>query len=76
MKGIKPVELCGFNSHSTLVAIPAVSSLFVTSEFIMQKSEYVSNLSFNSRSNFMELSNKLLGEGESCFTVSWVSFTF
>lgn len=75
---MKPVELCEFKSHHTLVTIPAVNSLFVTSEFITQKSEYVSNLSFNGRSIFMQLSNKLLKGGgwESYFTVSWLSFTF
>lgn len=78
VKGIKPVELCEFNSHNTLNTIPAVNSLFVTSEFSTQKSEYVSNLSFNSRSIFMQLSNNLLGRGRKkcCFTASWLSFTF
>lgn len=64
VKGIKAVEWCEFNSRNTLNTITAVNSLFVTSEFSTQKSEYVSNLSFNSRIIFMQLSNNLLRRGE------------
>lgn len=77
VKEIKFFKLLGFNisCQNSPVAIPALN---VTSEFIMQKSEYVGNLSFISSSIFIQLSNKLLRMGgkKTCFTVSWVSFYF
>lgn len=76
VKGIKFFKLLGFNisCQNSPVAIPALN---VTSEFIMQKSEYVGNLSFISSSIFVQLSNKLLRIGKkTCFTVSWISFYF
>jgi len=59
------------------VSAPVLHRLFLTSEFITQKSEYMGNLSFISSSIFIQLSNKLLKRGKKSwlsFTLNWVLF--
>lgn len=83
-KGIKFVKLCRFNI--CLARTPwlqflflrfVFNRLFVTLEFIMQKSEYMGNLSFTSSSIFIRLSNKLLRRGKKILLYSiWLTSTF
>lgn len=56
--------------HNSPVTVPVLNRLFVTSEFIMQKSQYMGNLSFFISSIFIQLSNKLLRRGKKIFIYS------